>query len=214
MSEILDLASVALRFAAQPDWIEAGATAVAAMGTVGAFYRQGKALRLERETRRAEIARLEDERLTSAEAQAKSIVVMKHRRRRLHDDQDVLVATVFNCGQLPVVKIHADAHIDKEGSSLRTSFDDVVPVLAPGQQVEISAPMPDYEDNLGSRYSGLGWRLHMDLKFGDLQGNAFTSCRGRIRRHEQSFLDFWVLQSMREPEVEEAPMPVPTPKAG
>ena len=80
MDDVIPLASATLLAADAPnvaDWLEAWATAVAAIGTVGAFIWQARSIRQERQTRKAEIARLEGDQQDLRAAQARTIIVHK-----------------------------------------------------------------------------------------------------------------------------------------
>ncbi|MBG0560716.1 hypothetical protein [Actinoplanes aureus] len=104
--------------ATNADWIEAWATVAAAIGTIGAFIWQGRALRNERETRRQEVQRLEHEQLTSLESQARTIVVHEvdiqvdktKSSSPLADPKYLVtnfVCSVENFGTLPILAVSA-----------------------------------------------------------------------------------------------------------
>jgi hypothetical protein len=104
--------------ASAADWVEAIATVVAAVGTVGAFMWQARALAQERETRRAEITRLANAETAAQASQAKTIVLYKAMLAMdsTYDaDGTVLsqpgsvnyMAMVGNFGTLPVTKLVA-----------------------------------------------------------------------------------------------------------
>ena len=117
------------------DWVEAWATVVAAIGTVGALIWQARALKVERKTRRSEIARLEG-------AQARTIV--------LHDteaapvllrqgspvlEKPVVTATLGNYGDQPVTEVIASLRWRNPagGEVLTASNQSFVPVLTAGK---------------------------------------------------------------------------------
>jgi hypothetical protein len=102
--------------ATKADWLEAWATVVAAVGTVGAFAWQGLALRQERLTRRAEVARLQADQREAQDAQARTVVVhrayatkMWHNKRTDGPDDPRLIGdyrvTLGNYGEFPITNV-------------------------------------------------------------------------------------------------------------
>ena len=75
--------------ATKADWLEAWATVAAAVGTIGAFVWQARALSQERRTRRAEIARLQAEQREAQDAQARTIVLHRESCTQSWDSPNV-----------------------------------------------------------------------------------------------------------------------------
>lgn len=159
--------------ATNADWLEAWATVVAAVGTIGAFVWQGRALRQERDTRREEIARLEA-------AQARTVVL-----HYLHvgppeepDSQlpippsPILRVLLGNYGDQPITDVYAEVrwrHNDgrTRGSGIGQGF----AVLAGGKTKELQWSTREIkipEKTAPGRPSG--WEPFVYVKFRDVHG--------------------------------------------
>lgn len=90
-----------------PDWVEAIATCIAAVGTVGTLFWQARALRQERETRRSEVKRLEADQRANQDAQARTIVAYPSLAESISVDcsNGSVTVRVVNYGVHPVINL-------------------------------------------------------------------------------------------------------------
>ncbi|WP_433793950.1 hypothetical protein [Actinoplanes sp. CA-252034] len=102
--------------ATDADWIEAWATVVAALGTVGALVWQAWALSRERRTRREEIARLEEDRRESESRQARTILLHDARVESHNGMVSGFSAMIGNYGDSPVSHVFVNLEFDASGN--------------------------------------------------------------------------------------------------
>lgn len=201
MTDLLSLSVIVLTYlsaaqaadeATSADWLEAWATVVAAVGTVGAFWWQGRALRAERRTRRAEIQRLEDEQREAQSIEARKVVVHGQtlvQGQKRGDDYSygpAYQAQVGNYSQLPIrdliVRLRfLDADSNTTLSSKEARRWDVLPggeVTTVRWDVD-SDNIPDFKWPAPKDWDEAIHHFYVDVIFVDVRGEHWRLERGR-----------------------------------
>ncbi|MDG4795389.1 hypothetical protein [Micromonospora sp. WMMD1082] len=139
------LAAAADQGPTRADWLAAWAGLLAAVGTVGTFVWQARALSRERETRREEVKRLEADQRDAQDAQARTIV--------LHNpgcggNQRVSVrdygVTLGNYGVHPITNIRTTLTHRETQQDLTAGGPQPLPVLKAGDMQHLSWKVDGY----------------------------------------------------------------------
>ncbi|MFI7547219.1 hypothetical protein [Actinoplanes sp. NPDC049599] len=169
----------------EADWVEAWATAAGAVGAVGAFTWQARALAHERKTRREEVRRLAQDQKDMLSAQARLVVLddphVSAGEIRVPVTNNVIEygtyqVVIRNFGELPVYNLHSSiVYIPEDESVMHKGKGAVWLKILPGKgesiiSFDIKENFPDVKLPEGTSWKDLGRRFLIDVTFVDVHG--------------------------------------------
>jgi hypothetical protein len=178
--------------AIEADWLEAWATVVGSVGTVGTLIYAAVGLARERSTRRAELARIEKEQHAAQESQARTVVVHSQSIQSASDpEKPYLSAKVGNYGTSAITGVaclllYVDAGKRQTAGEIVT-----LPVLRAGQEQELKWPLSGAVDLKWISVKDLdadAQRFDVEVSFNDAYGARWTTDDAGITRPSPVYL--------------------------